>query len=192
MKSFGFAILGVLALASLFGCRASKNATEESKVVSEVKSTEQVDFNSAWERFIKNHINITLDGIEIELPTPCVDSPLDSVPADIGSPLYANNAVPTKTANEIAQGQIRATTPTKIKIGKAVISSTTEQEERQAEETTASVVREEQTQQETHKTEQVKNQTAETITALKIVGILVVLIFVLDIVFRWLKKRGKI
>lgn len=191
-NNFRIAIWGVLVSALLFGCRATKKATIDTQTSTELQRVERTDFSGDWERFIKNNLNVTLEGIEIELPSVECDS------GTVGGAGALQQALLNETPQQArgnglnSSGTQKKGGVMKIKVGKATIASNTEQVEKQSVEQETGVTTNEKSDAETHSTEQVKNQTAENIDAVKAIAVIAVLFFVLFIAYRLLKKAGKI
>lgn len=191
-KNFWIAILGVLVSALLFGCRATKKATIDTQTTTELQRVERTDFRSDWERFIKNNLNVTLEGIEIEFPSVVCDSDTVSVAGALPQALLTEAQQQARGNSLNSSGTQKKGGAMKIKVGKATIASNTEQVEKQSVEQETEATTNEKSEADIHSTEQVKNQTAETIDAVKVVVTIAVLLFILFIVYRWLKKAGKI
>ena len=197
MRHLGFAILGVLLLASLFGCRASKNATEKTEVKTEVVTSEKRNLQSEWERFIKNNLNITLEGIELEYEpfslSPSTDTLCAGETTTGGTHLPFANASSSECATPSSKGKGKGINgKVKLKICKATIASTTEQAEK-AETTdkgeTACEVRQE---EKNDKKDMVKNPQSETMDSFKWTAVVVLLIILVVLLGKWMKKRDKI
>ena len=203
----GFAIFGVLIVALLFGCRATKKVTEKTEIKTEIATTEKKDLQSEWERFIKNNLNITLEGVEIEFEPPlflqgadtCAEG--DTLSRAKGEPILGflkGNDVSVgdgfaKTSFDFSSYGNTATRPkVKMRIGRATIASNTEQVEaaksNEVVETASEVKRDEKT----DKHEDVKNPQSENLNAIKWIVCLGIVILLIFIFAKWLRKIGKI